>query len=269
MDIEGPKERMKLHIEGFDEELGGGIPLNTVTLVAGTTGTMKSSLCFNILFNEVRLNKKIGLYISLEETFESLMGQMLSLNFDLKAIDVVKIGYDFSELRKNKDRLLKNPAKGGLIISDLGLVRRELAGKELAPNENWFHITKALIKELKELVGLDIVVIDSMSALHVLSQLENPRVTLFYFFEFLRDLQVTSFLISEIPHDESKLSTFEEEPYLADGLLKLTTTDRHRKVSREISMVKLRSTNANLDVFTLEFKGGKFRALYGGQVPLV
>ena len=262
-------ERMKLHIEGFDEELGGGIPLNTVILITGTTGTMKSSLAFNILYNEVKLNHKIALYISLEQTFESLITHMLNLDFNLKAIDIVRIGYELSEIRNKKDKLLKDKKKGGLIVSDLGQVRKEMAGKELSPYENWFFLTKALIKEIKELIGLDLVVIDSLSALHVLSQLENARVKLFYFFEFLRDLSVTTFLISEMPSDESKLSTFEEEPYLADGLLKLTMTNRHRKVSREIAMVKMRATNCTMDVFTLEFKDGRFRALYGGQVPLV
>jgi KaiC/GvpD/RAD55 family RecA-like ATPase len=260
---------MKIHVDGYDSELGGGIPLNTVNLITGTTGTMKSSLSFNIIFNEVKKNKKIALYISLEETFESLMGQMISLGFDLNSIDIARIGYDLSELRKVKDKLLKNPKNGGLIVSDLGKVRKEMVGKELAPNENWFFLTKAIIKEIKQLIGLDIVVLDSLSALHVLSNLENPRVKLFYFFEFLRDLNITSFLLSEMPHDGSRLSTYDEEPYLVDGLIKLTMTDRHRKVSREISVMKMRSTKVNTDVFTLEFKDGKFRALYGGQVPLV
>jgi circadian clock protein KaiC len=270
LEIVPPKERMKLHVEGFDEVLGGGIPINTVNLISGTTGTMKSSLAFNIAYNEVRRNHKIALYISLEETFESLMSQMMSLEFDLNAIDVARMGYDLTVLRKIKEKMLKNPKqKGGLIVSDLGQVRKEMAGKELAPNENWFFLTKALIKEVKENIGLDIVIIDSLSALHVLSALENPRVKLFYFFEFLRETGVTSFLLSEMPPDESKFSTYDEEPYLADALIKLTMSNMHRKVSREIAMVKARATNASLDVFTLEFKEGKFKALYGGQIPLI
>ena len=264
-----PVKRMKLHIEGYDTDLGGGIPLNTVNIITGTTGTMKTSLSFNTIYHEAKLHNKICLYISLEETFESLMSQMRSLTLDLNAVDIARVGYDLKELRKNKNNILKDKKKGGIIVSDLGKVRKELAGKELAPNENWFFLTKALIKEIKELIGLDILVIDSLSSLHVLSALENPRVKLFYFFEFLRDLEITSFLLSEMPHDESRLSTYEEEPYLADGLLKLTMSNRHRKISREIAMLKLRSTDFNKDVFTLEFKKGKFYALYGGQVPLV
>ncbi len=262
-------ERMNLHVEGFDEKLGGGIPLNSVILISGTTGTMKSSLAFNIAYNEVKKNHKIALYISLEETFETLSAQMQHLGFSFKDIDVVQMGYELNDLRKKKSKIFKNKDKGGLIISDLGQVRKELADKELAPNENWFLLTKSLIKEVKTQVGLDIVVIDSMSALHALSQIQNPRVRLFYFFEFLRDLKITSFLITESSYDNTKLSTFDEEIYLADGIIKLAMTNRHRKVSREISIVKLRIANATTDIFTLEFKNGKFVAMYGGQTPLI
>lgn len=262
-------ERMGLHIKGFDEKLGGGIPLGSVVLISGTTGTMKSSLGFNIAYNEVKENHKIALYISLEETYDTISSQMNHLGFNFKDIDVVQMGYDLSDLRKKKDKIFKDKGKGGLIISDLGQVRKELADKELAPNENWFLLTKSLIKEVKTQVGLDIVVIDSMSALHALAQIKNPRVKLFYFFEFLRDLGITSFLITESTNDETKMSTFDEEIYLADGIIKLAMTNRHRKVSREISIVKMRTAKTSTDVFTLEFENGKFEAKYGGQTPLI
>jgi hypothetical protein len=42
-----------------------------------------------------------------------------------------------------------------------------------------------------------------------------------------------------------------------------------RKVDRNISVVKMRATKVNTDIFTLEFKNGKFGALYGGKTPLV
>jgi len=54
-------------------------------------------------------------------------------------------------------------------------------------------------------------------ALYVLSRFENPRIELFYIFEYLRDLHITSFLISEMPLDGSKYSEYEIEDFLADG----------------------------------------------------
>ena len=52
-------------------------------------------------------------------------------------------------------------------------------------------------------------------------------------------------------------------------MIKLDLVERHRKVSREITIIKMRSTHANNDVFTLDFANGKFKALYGGQPALI
>ena len=76
-------------------------------------------------------------------------------------------------------------------------------------------------------------------------------------------------MISEMHLDRTKFAEFEVEDFLADGVIGLYLTERHRKVSREISIVKMRGTSCNHDVFTLDFKKGKFQALYGGQIPLV
>jgi KaiC/GvpD/RAD55 family RecA-like ATPase len=261
-------QRMLLHVKGFDEHLGGGIPNNHVVLITGNAGTMKSSLAFNVAYHEIKKNNKRALYISLEETYDAIEMHMEHLGYNLKEAGCVHMGYDLKYLKKIKNNEFKK-GKGGMVISDLGQVRKELADKELAPNENWFFLTKALIKEAKKELDIDIVILDSMSALHSLSQLENPRVKLFYFFEFLRDLNITSFLITEMSSDGTKMGTFEEEIYLADGIIKLGTSNRHRKVSREISITKMRATNVSTDVFTLQFKKGVFEALYGGQTPLI
>jgi circadian clock protein KaiC len=116
---------------------------------------------------------------------------------------------------------------------------------------------------------MDLFVLDSLSALYVLSKFENPRIELFYIFEFLRDMGVTSFLISEMPLDGSKYSEYGVEDFLADGIIYIRLSQFRRTVVREVSVVKLRSTAINVDVFSLEFKNGKFYALYGGQNPLL
>ena len=46
-------------------------------------------------------------------------------------------------------------------------------------------------------------------------------------------------------------------------------TERYRKVTREISIVKMRATKCNLDIFTLEYEDKKFKAMYGGKTPVV
>ena len=82
--IKDRKEIKRIHtgIEGFDEITEGGIPESTVTLFAGKSGTMKSSLAFNVLYNEVLHKNSNGMYISLEQSSTSLLNHMIALGFD-------------------------------------------------------------------------------------------------------------------------------------------------------------------------------------------
>ena len=83
-------ERIKTYIQGFDEALQGGVPKGHVTLVSGSSGSMKSSICFNILFNEA-LKGQTGLYISLEQSYESLYKHFMNMGLRLDDINLVSI----------------------------------------------------------------------------------------------------------------------------------------------------------------------------------
>lgn len=260
-------ERIKTYIEGFDREMQGGIPKNHIVLFSGTAGTMKSSLTFNILYNEILQNNRVALYLTLEQSSESLLNHMVNMEYDLGKIDIYVID-NLAELT-NIMKSLNKSSEGSLIMADLGALRKEIQSVKVASGGDWINVVKNLIRKLKESVSLEMFVLDSLSALYVVSDFEKPRVELFHLFEFLRDLKITTFLISEMPLSKNKFGEFEIESFLADGVIKLDLVDRHRKVSREISVVKMRSTHANNDVFTLDFQGGKFKALYGGQPALV
>jgi KaiC/GvpD/RAD55 family RecA-like ATPase len=70
----------------------------------------------------------------------------------------------------------------------------------------------------------DLVAIDSMAALYSLSQMHNPRRELFHFFGFLKGLDATTFLVSEMRHGEELFGEFSED-FLADGVLFLKHFD--------------------------------------------
>ena len=112
----------------------------------------------------------------------------------------------------------------------------------------------------------------SSSALTLLAPctwFENPRIELFYLFEFLRDLDITSFLISECQPQSGRFSEFEIEEFLSDAIVFLKLTPFRRNVVREVSIIKMRATACNNDIFSLEYKHDRFQALYGGQNPLL
>jgi len=260
-------ERIPTYIEGLDQKIQGGIPKGSIVLICGCAGTMKSTIAFNLLFNEVLNRGKTGIFLSLEQSYVSLLDHMVNMDFKLDDIDIVILS-DISKLNESIAEV-KNSKGGTLLVSDLSAIRKQVKGMAATPGSDWLNIIKNILKKLKETRGCDIFVLDSLSALYVLSQFENPRANLFYIFEFLRDLEVTSFLISEMPLNKTKYSEYEVEDYLADGIILLELAERQRKVTRELSIVKMRATNADNDVHTLEFKNGKFKVMYGGQPPLL
>ena len=74
--------RIKTHIDGLDEQMQGGIPQGHITLVAGAAGTMKSSVSFNIIFQEAIENKRNSLYLSLEQSYSSIINHMINMDYD-------------------------------------------------------------------------------------------------------------------------------------------------------------------------------------------
>ncbi|HIH31656.1 TPA: hypothetical protein HA235_03025 [Candidatus Woesearchaeota archaeon] len=262
-------KRVPLHIQGLDENIEGGIPESYVVLICGTAGTMKSSVCFNSVYNECVNKGKIALYISLEQSYVSLLNHIINMGYDLSKINILLIN-DLSNINSQLSQL-KESKKGTIIFGDLGCIRKEIKDTKIntTANAGWVNVIKNLVKKIKSDLGLDMFVLDSLSALYVLGKFENPRIELFFIFEFLRDLNITSYLVSEMPLDGSKYSEYGVEDYLSDGIIYIRLSQFRRAVVREISIVKMRSTSVNTDVFSLEFKNGKFSALYGGQNPLL
>ena len=258
-------KRVRTYINGLDENLQGGIPQGHITLVSGAAGTMKSSVSFNILYHEA-VNGNNGLYLSLEQSAESLVNHMMNMDYDISKINLV-IVKDLAELQA-KIQGMSHQA-GNMFVVDVGCIRKEIRDIQVDNNKSWLNVIKNVVKKLSVEANVKLCVLDSLSALYVLARLENPRIELFMIFEFLRDMDMTSFLVSEMPLDGSKFSEYEIEDFLADGIIVIKLTPFRRQVVREISVVKMRTTACNNDIFSLEFKNGQFHALYGGQNPLL
>jgi len=259
-------KRIPMYIQGLDENIEGGIPEKHIVLVCGSAGTMKSSITFNVLYNEALIGKT-GIYISLEQSYDSLVEHIRNMGYDLSRINLIHI----NELQNLIPKLqeYKNSNKGNVIIIDLGCIRKEIKDVKVAGNRSWMNVIKNIVLKTKQALPSELLAIDSLSALYVLSKFENPRIELFFIFEFLRDSGMTSYLISEMPLDGSRYSQYEVEDYLSDGIIFLNLSKLRRTVVREIRVVKLRATDANNDVFSLEFKNAQFHALYGGKTPLL
>lgn len=257
-------QRVPTYVQGLDERMQGGIPAGSVVLVSGVSGTMKSSLTFNILYNEA-LKGKNGLYVTLEQSSESFMTHLESLGFDFSKVNLAVVS-STAELDSKLSQLASK--KSTIVLADMSIMRKGMNRRIGTEASSLVSMVRNFVTMMKRHNG-SIFVLDSLSAFYIMSKFESPRHDLFDFFTFLRDSGITSFLISEMPLKRDRYGDYEIEEFLADGVIKLDLVERQRKVTREISIVKMRATKCSNDVFSLEFDKGRFSALYGGQPPLI
>jgi circadian clock protein KaiC len=223
-------ERIPTYISGFDETMGGGIPKGHVVLVAGTAGSMKSTITFNILFHNAKKNGKKGLYISLEQNRKSLINHMKNMGMNIADVE---------------DKIN---------IWDLGMIRTGLIS-----GESWLKIVKKDVSEYKEKVGVDILILDSLPVLDLIAKWDDARTELFHLFEWLRELDVTALLISEIPEGERRYGPHDED-FLSDGIILLRMVELDEiNIVRRIRCVKMRNTHHSMNNFTLLFENKKFQ----------
>lgn len=223
--------RIRTYIDGFDKIIGGGVPKGSVVLVSGNPGTMKTSFAYNILQKNAKGEGLRAAYISLEQSRDSLLRQMRSMKL---------CSGDSQDVR----------------IIDLGNMREEF--EAAAADDTVVTVLREyLTQELKDW-GCSLFVLDSLDVLELSSGVSSKRSHIFFLFEWLREMGLTSFLISESNPDEA-LENGYEEGYLADGIINLTlAAGSGEKGSRHIRCVKLRNTKHETTYFSLQFANGKF-----------
>ena len=219
-------ERIKTHIEKLDEQLEGGIPKGTVSLICGTPGCMKSSFAYSVLYNNAVKDKLKGLYITFEQEKVSLKEQMKRLGMadETNNLDIV----DHTMLDKD-------------IEVDM---RFEI---------NSIRKAKSYLEDTVQDENYDLLVIDPLNALYTLTTIKNPRREIYRFFTDLRQMGLTSFIISEIHQGDNRFSKYGVEDFLSDAIIHLDCRREKDMLERYIGVIKMRYTNHNLQYFPLFF----------------
>ncbi|MFA5895682.1 MAG: ATPase domain-containing protein [Thermoplasmata archaeon] len=229
----GQDDRIRTFIHGFDEKLGGGIPVGMVVLLAGEPGTMKSTIAFNILYQNALKEGRPGTYISLEQGRDNFTRHLIGMSLSPKDVE----------------------AKVSIV--DLGMIRRNL--DDMA-QRTWIEIFKMYAANLKRSLNYEVLVVDSLPVLELMARFETPREELFQLFEWLRDLKATTILISEMKAGSEDFGKYGEE-FLSDGIihLKMERVD-DANIQRRIRCVKMRGTNHSPNYYTLIFQNGILQA---------
>lgn len=232
------KGLLRTHIEYFDNALGGGIPEGSVVLVTGEPGTMKTSLAYSVMHNCASREDLHGLYITLEQKKETLEHQMESMGFPYE--DVF----------------------GRLSIMDVSGYRKKIL---LAGDRLWLDYLKRCVETRKTVGDVDILAIDSLDALEALSDFTDRRIIIYQLFEWLRDCEFTTFVISESGPDfvfegHEIVPQKNDAEYLADAVFSLKMKSMNDyEVQRRIRCVKMRGQNHDTSHFALMFEPGEFK----------
>jgi len=225
------EDRIRLFVKGLDERMEGGVPKGHLVLVCGRAGTMKSTFCFNTLFKGAKFQKTRGIYVTLEQSRTSLLEQMIKLGMDPRTL-----------------------SESGIIVIDLTRLRKETAGKATSTDINWLDSIVTTVQSYKNKYGCEILVLDSLAALYSLTQMKNPRSDVYFTFERLRDLGMTTFVISEmLDPDKQIFGMFGVEDFLADGILHFELERDNRRVNLFLSVVKMRKTSHERNYFPIIF----------------
>lgn len=200
-------QRLSTGSAELDQILGGGVPEQSVTLIAGEPGTGKTILAFQILFHAARQGKKGLCFTTLSEPSMKLIRYMQTFSF-----------FDADLVDRN------------VTIADLGSSLRRL-GAEQAIHE---------AAERAEEEAPDIVVIDSFKAIHDLfADAAVARRTIYDFVVRMASWGATTFLVGEYPADEVDRPP---EFAIADGIICMMLNPKELTAERQLEIHKMRGS---------------------------
>ncbi|MDE1819526.1 MAG: AAA family ATPase [Euryarchaeota archaeon] len=229
-------ERIPTFVEGLDPRMGGGVPKGSVILIEGSAGCMKSSLSYNILFQNALHHSRNGLYLTIEQPRKDIEDQMAALGMD-KAVD--------------------KALDSRLTVIDLGELRAFLSeAQESELDVDWFRSVLNQVNSFRRDHPLDLFVLDSLNGLLALCARENPRLEIFHFIKELKSYPMTSILISEVAPGTAWSGG--PQGFLADGIIHLEAKRVEDILRLQLGVVKMRKTAHEKQYFPFLVRKGGF-----------
>ena len=201
-------DRLGTGSAALDAILGGGIPAQSVTVVAGEPGSGKTVFALQALFHHARQGKKCLYFTTLSEPA-------------LKVIRYMQL-FSFFDSRLIEERI---------VFVDLGsALRRDGAEKALVQ-----------MLERVESEGSDLVAIDSFKAIHdLLPKDSHSRIFVYDLAVGMAAWGTTTLLVGEYtPEDIGVRPEFA----IADGIVHLTNERQELTTARQFEVLKMRGAN--------------------------
>ncbi|HEX9816513.1 MAG TPA: ATPase domain-containing protein [Candidatus Thermoplasmatota archaeon] len=222
--------RLSTGVMGLDDIMNGGMPRGNTVLLAGASGTGKTTLAFQFLCEGAERGEP-GAFISVTEPTAMLKRNLSSYQFF-------------------KQEYLDS---GKVTLLDLRAVALKMGLKDgMFQGGEYFALVSTLQKVCKEL-QLKRLVIDSITA--VCQWLVGPVRVRDFVYRLglaLSDLNCTTLLTSETPPREIRFSMFGVEEFISDGIIFLGEEEQGRQLVRTLQVIKMRGTSHERSKYFME-----------------
>ncbi|MFH1447532.1 MAG: ATPase domain-containing protein [Candidatus Micrarchaeota archaeon] len=223
-------DRIKTHIPGFDELVDGGIPKHSIVLLTGSAGAGKTIFAIQSLYYGATVDNEKGLYISFEESEESIRLQAKVLGWDLAPLEEKGLlrlksipTTEFSLTKANKTiEAVVNEFKPQRVVLDSISIFGVFAE---------FAIDLSTL-QMHGFQGKDSILVPRGEIM--------TRKAIAEIIHLVSKINATSILISELPADSKWLSRDTISEYLVDGIIKLEYSGGDRP--RALTVAKMRKT---------------------------
>jgi len=241
-EVKKQRKTIATGVPGFDDMIGGGIPINSTILVSGGPGSGKTTFCIQMLGWAAEQGEKC-LFLTFEETEEQLMEHMEDYGLNPRAYmekgTLMIQKQDPFKISRMVEALLAH-ARGELLI-------------------NIDEIIDILPKGYKP----DRIVVDSLSAIAAAFSESNTayRVYVTKLMDLLQKTGATSFLISEVQGIENIGHGLVEE-FLADGVIVFYNLQKGNIKQSALEVLKMRAVDHEKKIVPFEFVKGKGIVVY-------
>jgi len=226
--IEEKENKFLTGITGFDSLFNSGIPKGSSVLIAGGTGSGKTTLCMQMLAYQASQGKKC-FYMSFEESEEKLKENLKDF------------GWNLQELIESGNLKIKRFLTSEIFYYD------KKSGEDIQA-----MITKDVDPLLMELEPLNIVeddgfspdfiVLDSLSAVSSTfrGKDQSYRFYIERLFRSFEKIGSTNFFITETKQNPDLFSPSGVEDFLADGIIALYNIKQKNTKETALEVVKMR-----------------------------